>query len=101
MRNRLDLHKILCNILKSDNCYYSAPATIEMHYPCIRYELTEMYPSYANDNIYRLPRQYQIMLIDEDPDSVFVDKIMELQYCTFSRHYTAEGLNHFVFYLYY
>lgn len=72
-----------------------------MHYPCIRYELTEMYPSYANDDIYILPRQYQIILIDEDPDSIFVDKIMRLPYCTFSRPYTADGLNHFVFYLYY
>ena len=39
--------------------------------------------------------------IDEDPDSLFVDKLIALPTCRFVRPYKADNLNHWVFALHY
>ena len=95
------LHDILCGILGSSNCYFSPPSNIKMRYPCIRYEISGL-PSNMADNIrYKTEPRYTIIIIDENPDSKIVEKILELPYCSFDRFYVVEGLNHFVFSLYY
>ena len=97
MRNRLTLQALLETILGSRNVYAQAPTSGMMHYPAIKYRLSDIDNTHANDGVYASQKQYEIILIDEDPDSVFVDKLNSIQSADFVRMYVAENLNHWVF----
>lgn len=99
--SRLKLHEILCDILGSRHVYYQPPESIKMTYPAIVYSRNNIENIYANNNVYKQSYSYEIIVIDEDPDSDIVDKVSRLQACRFNRHYTADNLNHDVFTIYY
>lgn len=99
MGKRTDLHEILCEILGSRNVYYQPPK--QMKYPAIKYSLSDIDEKHADNKHYLLTKRYQVMIIDHDPDSEIGDRLMELPMCSFDRSYPADGLNHFVYTLYY
>lgn len=102
MASRLKLHEELCALLGSRNVYYQPPTQIKMEYPCIRYSLSGIDQKRANNANYKNTSKYELMLIDYDPDSTFVQKILEsFSMCSFDRSYSSNNLNHFVFTLYY
>lgn len=101
MGNRLDLHKTLIDIMGSKNVYFQPPETIKMRYPAIVYSLATIKKLPADDLSYLKYRAYTLILIDPDPDSEFVDKILELPMCTFDRAYAADNLSHWAFTLFY
>ena len=72
-----------------------------MKYPAIVYELDNIRNEHANDSVYMQPRVYSLTVIDSDPDSEIVEKISKLPKCSFSRHFTSDNLNHYVFIIYY
>lgn len=82
------------------NVYFQPPASLKMKYPAIRYELSRIDLTSANNNPYLLDRAYQVTVIDSDPDSVIAEAISKWPLCRFNRSYTADNLNHFVFILY-
>lgn len=98
---RKPLHDILCEILGSKNCYFDPPATIHMKYPCIRYSYSNDMDQFADNRHYLKNKRYIITIIDENPDSKIPDRLKELHYCSSDRNYAMDGLNHFVFTLYY
>lgn len=98
---RLELHEKLCEILGSRNVYFQPPESIKMKYPCIRYERSGINTEYADNKAYRKLKQYTITVIDRDPDSELIDRVLELPFSSFSRHYVADNLNHDVSVLYY
>ena len=100
MASRLELHKTLCDILGSRNVYYQPPASVNMKYPAIRYDLQGYKKVYANAGAYRLLPSYKLTLIDTNPDSPYVARILALPYCQFDRSYPADNLNHFIFTLF-
>ena len=101
MDRRSELHQILKNILESDNVYFQPPPSVTLNYPCVIYERSAIQTTKA-DNIKYLKRvRYTITLIGSSPESEFVEKILNLPLCTYDRFYTADGLNHDVFSLYY
>lgn len=100
MASRLDLHETLCAILGSRNCYFQPPASVQMKYPAIVYSRKEVETRYADNVVYMHALSYEIILIDKNPDSEYVEKILQLPYCSFDRHYTADNLNHDVFTIY-
>lgn len=101
------LHDILCDVLGSpfpdgeDHCYFQPPANLEMEYPCIRYNYTNDDDDFADNIHYRHFKGYTITVIDEDPDSKIPNRLKELPYCTFDRYFAFDGLNCFVYTLYY
>lgn len=105
-KSRLDFHDILVNILKSineqykNNCYFRGPSK-GMKYPCIKYELDDIDIDYADNIIYNNKTKYLVTAIDTNPDSLLKNKVLELPYCRFVRTYETQGLNHFVFAIYY
>jgi hypothetical protein len=101
MGNRLELHEVFCNILGSRNAYFQPPASVKMNYPAIKYSLYNIENNNADDLAYKRSKAYEVILIDYDPDSSYVDKISQLPYCRFDRYYPADNLNHYVFTLYY
>lgn len=77
-RDRTELEMIFKEILGSDNVYFSPPAKIHLHFPCIIYKLKGINTRTADNINYAKFRQYDIQLIDENPDSPFVDKILDI-----------------------
>ncbi|WP_300899399.1 hypothetical protein [Turicimonas muris] len=101
MRSRLELQKLLEDILGSRNVYFQPPESIKIKYPCIIYERSDESVEYADNVKYRKHKLYSITIIDKDPDSEFPDKIEDIEYCEFERSFANDNLNHFVYRLYY
>lgn len=101
MGTRLELQTLLESLLGSRNVYFQPPPTVTLTYPCIIYERRGVDTKFANDQPYSHHRQYQVKLIDRNPDSALVDVLLNLPRCKMDRHYTADNLNHDVFNLYY
>lgn len=97
MRDRLSLQTYLENILGSRNVYFRAPTSGKMHYPAIVYDLSDIDNTHANDGVYASQKSYEIIVIDDDPDSVVVDKVNQIPTANFVRPYIADNLNHWVF----
>ena len=83
------------------NVYYQPPETVKLKYPCIIYARSSVKTKFADDNPYNHQTEYQVTVIDRDPDSLIPGKIAELPMCSFGRHYTSDNLNHDVYNLYY
>ena len=101
MGSRLKLHEILCEILGTRSCYFQPPASVRMQYPAIIYSRKDIEKRPADDSTYRKLQSYEVILIDKNPDSKYVEKIFDLPYCSFDRHYESDNLNHDVFTLYF
>lgn len=101
MGQRIELQKILEEILGSRNVYYQPPASVKMKYPAIVYTRETTNVRHANNHKYIGRVVYSLTLIDSSPQSEFIEKIEALPLCSHSRHYTSDGMNHDVFRLYY
>lgn len=98
--NRLNLQTKFEEILGSRNVYFQPPASVKMGYPAIVYSMKNIVQDFADNLSYIKARGYEVILIDTNPDSEFVEKILELPYCSFDRSYKANNLNHYAFTIY-
>lgn len=101
MASRLDLQVKLETILGTRHVYYQPPASVRMQYPAIVYSRSYIENRHADDDVYIQSNFYDLIVIDEDPDSEIVKKVSKLPGCRFNRHFTSENLNHDAFTLYY
>ena len=101
MGSRLDLQTKLETLLGNQNVYYQPPASVRMNYPAIVYSRSNIENRHADDDVYMQAYFYEVIVIDEDPDSEVVENVSKLPGCRFDRHYTSDNLNHDVFTLYY
>lgn len=101
MSRRLELQTLLETILGSRNVYYQTPNSKQMKYPAIRFSKSDIQGRYADNSIYSHMTRYELIVIDKAPDNPVIGKLMELPYCSYDRHYPADGLNHDVLTLYY
>lgn len=101
MASRLNLQLLLENLLGSRNVYFQPPESVKMKYPAIVYALEDIDNAYADNGVYSSYRKYSVTVIDEDPDSPFIDTVATLPTCRFNRHYTSDNLNHWVYSLYF
>lgn len=100
MASRLELHEELCKILGSRNVYYQPPQSVQMKYPAIVYSRKNIETRFANNAAYIQVPGYEAILIDKNPDSKYVEELLQMTYCRFERSYAADNLNHFVFSIY-
>lgn len=77
--------------------YYQPPKSVKMVYPCIIYKLSGIPDEHADNIRYFEHREYQLTVIDQDPDSALREKVALLPWCRFIRSYVNDNLNHFVF----
>ena len=101
MADRLDLQSKLEKLLGNRNVYYQPPVNLSMNYPAIRYTKTDIRTNFADDRVYTKRNGYELIVIDRNPDNPVIDKLLEVPYCSFNRHYVSDNLNHDVFTLYY
>ncbi len=99
MASRLDLQTLLETI--TANVYFQPPESFNMSYPCIVYSRSSALTRYADNKKYLGMKRYQVTVIDQNPDSAIPDKVSDLPYCAFERHFTADNLNHDIYYIYF
>lgn len=102
MASRLKLHEVFCEILNNRNVYFKPPNNLIMTYPCIRYALSGVDIRCANNRLYKRYNEYEVIVIDKDPDSKIYNEVLEyFPMCSFIRSYISDNLNHTVLKLYY
>lgn len=101
MSSRTDLQSKLEELLGSRNVYYQPPATVMMNYPAIVYSKNRISSKFANDAKYSKMNCYELIVIDRKPDNPVIDKLLDLPYSSFDRHYESDNLHHDVITLYY
>lgn len=99
--SRTKLQALLEQILGSQNVYFQPPETLKMRYPAIVYALTDIQTIFADDAVYKKYRVYRITFISSDPDSELTEKLLQLPMCRFNSRFTADGLYHDVFTVYF
>ena len=72
-----------------------------MEYPAIRYSRSDIDSLHADDIKYRNTTLYEIIVIDKRPDNEVIEKLLNLQYTSFDRHYIANNLHHDIIRLYF
>lgn len=101
MAPRLELQQKLVALLESDNVYFQPPPNVQMKYPCIVYARDFVLTTWADNDPYSHEVRYLVTVIDRNPDSDIPRKVSDLRKCVFDRFYTADGLNHNVFKLFF
>lgn len=101
MASRLDLQDKLEEILGLKHVYFQPPEDLKMEYPAIRYSLSKIESRYANNAKYSKLNRYDVIVIDKLPNNEAIQKILDLPYSSFDRHYTADNRNHDVIILYF
>ena len=106
MDELLEFHEILCEIMNitepdgDSHVYFDPPESKKMKYPAIRYSRKKIDNHHANNALYKQNKAYEVIVIDGNPDSPYVEAVSKLPYCSFDRHYKANSLNHDVFTIY-
>lgn len=100
MGTRLELHGELLDL--APNAYYDPPTSIKMQYPCFVYNRSDIDAIHANNSKYQKFNKYSLTYISRSVSDQKADEILNrFSYCSFDRSYTADGLHHYVFSLYY
>ena len=82
--------------------YFQPPESQAIQYPCIIYSLSDIRAVHADNRIYYSNNVYQLILVDENPDSTFVALILNaFEGIKFDRSYVSDSLHHWVFSLNY
>lgn len=97
MASRINLQIALEALLGSSNVYFQPPSSQMLLYPCIVYQLSKIDTDYADNKPYSNKKRYMITVLDKNPDSSILDKVAALATSLHDRHYTANGINHDVF----
>jgi len=101
MKNRLELRDILQEVLGNSNTYFQPPGGTHLKYDCIIYSLDKLNSLRADNHNYTITPTYEIKVITTDPDTPIPQKLLErVGTCRFHRHYTEDGLHHFILSLY-
>lgn len=101
MGTREDLHSLLVDMFGSGHVYFQPPAGFKMVYPAIEYIINRRESDYASDKKYINTTSYEIIVIDKKLDNPVINKILELPYSAFNRHYVSDNLHHDVITLYF
>lgn len=101
MRIRADLQLLLEGIMESTNVYFQPPSTVMMKYPCIVYKRIDLDSDFANNRLYLGRTVYEVILIDKNPDTIYINKILSIPLTKYVRQYVTNNLYHDVFRIYY
>ena len=101
MAQRLELQAKLLEIMEGGKVYFQPPPTVKMSYPCIVYKRSRTNTIFADDLPYGHISQYEVTVIDSNPDSDIPARLAMLPMCIHERSFTADQLNHEVFNLFF
>lgn len=102
MNNRLSLHEKLKTLIGNTNVYFQPPASVNISYPCVIYNIGNGETTFADDRLYKYNHRYELMFIYKKPNIDIIEEVMNaLPMCKINRVYVADNLNHYVFSVYY
>lgn len=101
MTKRESLQLLFEHILGSRNVYYQPPADISLRYPCIVYFRSNIGNTHADNIPYTQVIEYEVTVIDKNPESFIVVEVSKLPTCQYNRDFKSANLNHTVFKLKY
>ena len=101
MASRLELQSTFEELLESRNVYYQPPESIKMSYTAIKYSRSDVDVRHADDTTYSKMTKYELIVIAKKPDAPVIEKLLELPYCSYDRHYVSDNMYHDVLTLYY
>ena len=101
INSRLNFQQKLEEVLGSRNVYFQPPANVTMKYPAIVYYLEKISEKTGSNIKYKRDYRYSVTLIHTDPDNKIVDKLLDLPYSSLDKTFSTQGLNHYVFTIYY
>lgn len=88
--------------------FFQAPSSpgvkpqLKLTYPCTVYSLSDIYVRHADNKAYFAQRRYQLTYITKNPGDALIDEFVNrFEQITFSRHFTSDNLNHYIYELYY
>lgn len=91
MNNRLKLQTMLEEICP--NVYFQPPSNITLKYPAIVYSFKRFNTNHANDEKYINREIYDINVMDKNPESEIVKKLIKNKYVEFDNAFVSGGLN--------
>lgn len=100
---RLLLHQDLLGFT-GHPAFFQAPTSPSpvLRYPCTVYSLSDIYSVNADDMNYKNQRRYQLTYITKSPADPLIDEFLtHFKMIRFSRHFTSDNLNHYIYDLYY
>lgn len=81
------------------NVFFQPPSFLPD--PAIKYRRDDSWSAKADNIKYLFFKRYQVTVIDRDPDSLIPDAVEALPHCGIDRFFTANGLNHWVYNIYF
>lgn len=96
---RLKFHNKLIAVLPVNfSIYFNAPTNISLTYPAAIYKRDGMNRKNADDKVYIKRCKYTLSIIDDTPTQSYIDDMLEaFDYISFDRQYVYDGLNHYIF----
>lgn len=100
-QRRITLHSELKALLGNDHVYFQPPENIKIEYPAIIYERRNIDARYSDNRVYNTTSEYNVTIVDSDPDSIIVDKMSKFRTARYIRKYVSNGLYHDIFKIFY
>ena len=101
MADRIELQKTFEELLGSKNVYYDPTTNTNMKYDAIRYSKAKPNVAYANNKKYKTMKCYEVIVISRLPDNPVIEKLLNLPYSSWERHYVSDNLHHDVLTIFY
>lgn len=88
--------------ITSVNIYYQPPRNVQMEYPCIVYNISDIDTMGANNKHYVLTNGYMVTVIDRNPDSTIATQLIEsFPMSKLQSTFVQDNLHHWVIQIYY
>lgn len=100
-QSRLSLQSKLSEVAGVAKVYYQPDKSLSLVYPCIIYRKTGRFANFSNNGVYTKYYEYQITVIDRNPDSAIPEIVEDFRYCSMGRAFNQNNLYHNNFTLYY
>ena len=88
--------------LAGRNVYFQPPATVQLVYPCVIYNLSAGDAKRADDSVYTYTNRFELIFIYRKPNVEIIEQVLRtFPMCSVSRVYIVDNLYHYAFNLYY
>jgi hypothetical protein len=98
-RSQAELQELLEGVEGPAKVYFQPPSVLQ--YPCILYQRSDSYDARADNTRYLTWKRYDVTVMDRDPDSLIPDQVESLPHSKFNRFFVVDGLNHWIYTLYF